>query len=132
MKKAVIMFVIAAVVIFTAVLWFMSIDTAYKPADLLKLGVVILVVGFALFAAYKRLTSAKRGEPAEDELSKKIMQKTAAFSYYISIYLWLAIMYFSDRLHLETHTLIGSGILGMAIVFALCWLFFNFRGIRNE
>jgi len=132
MKKAVIMFVVAAVVIFTAVLWFMSIDTAYKPADLLKLGVVILVVGFALFAAYKRLTSAKRGEPAEDELSKKIMQKTAAFSYYISIYLWLALGFFSDRLKLETHTIIGIGIMAMAVSFAICWVIINFTGVKNE
>ena len=126
------MFVVAAVVIFTAVLWFMSIDTAYKPADLLKLGVVILVVGFALFAAYKRLTSAKRGEPAEDELSRKVMQKTAAFSYYISIYLWLALGFFSDRLKMETHTVIGIGIMAMAVSFAICWVIINFTGVKNE
>ena len=126
------MFVIAAVVIFTAVLWFMSIDTAYKPADLLKLGVVILVVGFALFVAYKRLTSAKRGEPAEDELSRKVMQKTAAFSYYISIYLWLALGFFSDRLKMETHTVIGIGIMAMAVSFAICWVIINFTGVKNE
>jgi peptidoglycan/LPS O-acetylase OafA/YrhL len=132
MKKVVIMFVIAAVVIFTAVLWFMSIDTAYKPADLIKLGVVILVVGFALFAAYKRLTSAKRGEPAEDELSRKVMQKTAAFSYYISIYLWLALGFFSDRLKMETHTVIGIGIMAMAVSFAICWVIINFTGVKNE
>ena len=60
------------------------------------------------------------------------MQKTAAWSYYVSLYLWLAIMYFSDKLHYETHTIIGAGILGMAVIFAICWLIFNFRGIRNE
>jgi peptidoglycan/LPS O-acetylase OafA/YrhL len=132
MKKVVIMFVVVAVVIFITVLWFMNKNTAYKPADLLELGVVILVVGFALFAAYKRLTSAKRGEPAEDELSRRVMQKTAAFSYYISIYLWLALGFFSDRLKLETHTIIGIGIMGMAVSFAICWVIINFTGVKNE
>jgi len=132
MKRVVVLLVIVALVIFAAVLWFMNIDTAYKPADLIELGVLILIVGFALFAAYKRLTSAKRGEPAEDELSKKIMQKTAALSYYISIYLWLALGFFSDRLKLENHTIIGIGIMGMAVSFAVCWVIINFTGVKNE
>ncbi len=132
MKKVVLMFVIVALVIITTVLWFMNIDTAYKPADLIELGVMILVVGFALYAVYRRLTSAKRGEPAEDELSKRIMQKTAAFSYYISIYLWLALGFFSDRLKLENHTIIGIGIVGMAVSFAICWVIINFTGVKNE
>ena len=60
------------------------------------------------------------------------MQKTSSLSFYISLYLWLAIMYFSDKIDFETHTVIGAGILGMAVVFVICWLVFNFRGIRNE
>ena len=93
---------------------------------------IILVVGFAVFIGYKRVTSAKRGEPAEDELSKKVMLRTSSLSFYISLYLWLVIMYFSDKLKLETHTIIGVGILGMAVTFAICWIYFNFRGVRNE
>ena len=41
-------------------------------------------------------------------------------------------MYFSDKYEYETHTVIGAGIFGMAIVFTVCWLVFNFRGVRNE
>jgi peptidoglycan/LPS O-acetylase OafA/YrhL len=132
MKKGVVIFVIVALVIFSTVLWFMNLDTDYKPVDLIELGVIIFVVGFALFAAYRRLTSAKKGEPAEDELSKKIVQKAAAFSYYISLYLWLALGYFSDRLKMEIHTIIGIGIVGMAVSFAICWVIINFTGLRNE
>jgi hypothetical protein len=33
---------------------------------------------------------------------------------------------------LETHSVIGIGILGMAITFAVCWVIFNFTGVRNE
>jgi peptidoglycan/LPS O-acetylase OafA/YrhL len=89
-------------------------------------------VAFAVLIGYKRLSSAKRGEPAEDELSKKVMRKTSSLSFYISLYLWLAIMFFSDKLNYETHTIIGTGILGMAVVFAVCWLVVYFTGIRNE
>jgi peptidoglycan/LPS O-acetylase OafA/YrhL len=132
MKRAFLVFVLAGLVLIMTGLWFFSSSNKLNLTDFLGLAVIIIVVGFAVFIGYIKFTSAKRGEPAEDELSKKVMQKAASWSYYISLYLWLAIMYFSDRLKYETHTLIGAGILGMAVIFTVCWLVFNFRGIRNE
>ena len=132
MKKAVIFFIVAALVLATVGLWIFSSSGNFKPADIASFGIIILVVAFAVFIGVKRLKSAKRGEPPEDELSKKVMRKTSSLSFYISLYLWLAIMYFSDKLNYETHTIIGIGILGMAVVFAVCWLVINFTGSRNE
>ncbi len=132
MKRAVLVFVLAVMVVASTALWFFSKTNKITTVDIASLGVIVLVVGFAVFIGYKKLASARRGEPAEDELSKKVMLRTSSLSYYISIYLWLAIMYFSDKLKLETHTIIGVGILGMAVIFAICWLVFNFRGVRNE
>jgi peptidoglycan/LPS O-acetylase OafA/YrhL len=132
MKKALIIFIVAALIIATTILWFMSFSEKLRLADLVTAAVLILVVGFALFIGFKKLSSAKRGEPVEDEMSKKVMRKTASYSYYISLYLWLAIMYLSDKMDFETHVFIGSGILGMALIFTVCWLVFNFRGVRNE
>ena len=132
MKRANLVFIVAGLVLATAVLWFFSANSKFRLYDLLELGIILLVVGFAVFFGYKRITSARRGEPAEDEMSKKVMRKTAAWSYYVSLYAWLFIMYISDKIKLETHAVIGMGILGMAVIFAVCWLIFNFIGIRNE
>jgi hypothetical protein len=132
MKKTVFLFILAALILITVGFWFFSGSVKVGLLELVNIGIVVLIVVFALFMGYKRLNALKKGEPAEDEMSKKVIGKTSSMSYYISIYLWLAIMYFSDRLPYETHTIIGIGILGMAVTFALCWLFFNFRGIRNE
>ena len=132
MKKTVVLFIIGALVLITAGFWIFSGSSPVEPAEIVNLVVIVLVVVFALFFGYKRFTSIKKGEPAEDEMSKKIMQKTSSLSYYISLYWWLAIMYFSDRLKFEMHTIIGTGILGMAVIFTVCWLVFNFRGVRNE
>jgi len=132
MKKTVVLFIIGALVLITTGFWIFSGSSQVETAELVSLVVIVLVVAFALFVGYKRLTSVKKGEPAEDEMSKKIMQKTSSLSYYISLYLWLAIMYFSDKSNFETHTIIGAGILGMAVIFAVCWLVYNFRGVRNE
>ena len=132
MKKSVIVLIIAALVLITTFVWIFSGSGPVKPMELVNLGVIVIVVLFALFFGYKRISSSRKGEPPEDELSKRVMQKASSLSYYISIYLWLAVMYFSEKLNYETHTLIGAGILGMAIVLAVCWLVFNFRGIRND
>jgi peptidoglycan/LPS O-acetylase OafA/YrhL len=132
MKRAIFVFILAAVVLITVGFWFFKISAKLTLVDITSFGVIILVIAFAVFLGFKRLSSAKRGEPVEDELSKKVMQKTAALSYYISLYLWLIVMYIQDKVHLETHVILAIGILGMAVTFAICWLFFNFRGIRNE
>lgn len=132
MKRAIILFVIVALVLVTTTLWIFSANGNFSQFDVLSFGIIAIVVAFALFVGYQRLTSARRGEPVEDELSKKVLQKTAALSYYISLYLWVAMIFIKDRVTLDTEELLGAGILGMALVFALSWLFFHFRGIRNE
>jgi|WetSurSiteA1Bulk_404760.scaffolds.fasta_scaffold00151_5 peptidoglycan/LPS O-acetylase OafA/YrhL len=132
MKRSIVLFIVAAITLATTAWWFFSASTRFQLYDLLQFGIIVMVVGLAIFVGYKRLVSAKRGEPAEDELSKHIMRRTAAWSYYISLYLWLVIMYVSDKVKLEIHSLIGAGILGMAVVFTICWLVFNFTGIKNE
>ena len=59
------------------------------------------------------------------------MQKAAATAYYISLYLWLALVFFNDKFSLETESLIGNGIIGMAILFALCWVYYKLKGIKS-
>jgi peptidoglycan/LPS O-acetylase OafA/YrhL len=132
MKRAVLIFIVTTIVLITCVLWLINSSGINGLKDILSIAIILLLVGFALFFGVKRFTSAKRREPIEDELSKKILVKASSISYYISIYLWLFIMYFSDRTIMETHTLIGAGILGMALTFALSWVIIYFIGIRNE
>ncbi|TNF43865.1 MAG: hypothetical protein EP310_04035 [Bacteroidetes bacterium] len=132
MKKTVILFIVAGLVIVSLIVWQFKGFSRFNPADILHIGIIILVVAFALFVGFKRLTSVKRGEPTEDEMSVKILQKTASFSYYISLYLWVFLLFIKDRITFDTEELIGTGILGMAITYALVWIFLNFRGLRNE
>ncbi len=95
--------------------------------------IVLLVLGLlALVVAIRRFKSLKNREPAEDEYSKKIMQKTSSYSFYISIYLWLVVSYFSEDSGMDTQQVIGLGVVGMAIVFAVSWVVVKLMGLRNE
>jgi peptidoglycan/LPS O-acetylase OafA/YrhL len=91
---------------------------------MIAIQVVILV--FAVLVVAKRWKASREKLPVEDEMSKKILRRGAATSYYVSLYLWLALMFFEDSIDLERSTLIGAGILGMAIIYALSWLFHRF------
>ena len=92
--------------------------------------VVIAVLG--LLVLFRRFISIRNGEPQSDELSKMILQKTSSLSFYVSLYFWLFVSYFSDRLDLETSQLINYGIIGMAIIFAVIWVVVKVIGFKNE
>lgn len=132
MKKSLIVFIVAGLVLMATGLWFFSSVKEFNSMDLLHFGVIILIVGFAVFVGFKRLSNVKRGEPVEDELSKKVLQKTAAVSYYVSLYIWVFIIFLKDRVKFETEGLLGIGILAMAVTFGISWLIINFKGIKND
>ena len=132
MKRSLLVFLVAGLILLTTLLWMVNSAGVADRTDTIQFGVIGLLISFAVFVGLKRLKSERRGEPAEDELSKRILQKTAAWSYYISLYLWVALIYIKDRVSMDTEQLIGTGILGMAVTFAVCWLVFNFRGLRHE
>ncbi len=86
----------------------------------------VIILVFAAVVVVKRWTAKKQNLPAKDELSKDILRRGAATSYYLSLYMWLALMFFEDNIHLEQHSLIGAGILGMAIIYGLSWVYHNY------
>jgi hypothetical protein len=131
MKKSYLVLIISALVLFTVLLWFLNTKMTSGVPQIIQYGIIVVLVGFGVYVGFSRLKSEKRGEPPEDELSKKILQKASSTAYYISIYLWLAIGYFSDRTKLENHSLVGAGILGMAVIFCVCWIFYKIWGTKN-
>jgi uncharacterized membrane-anchored protein len=131
MKRTILMFVISALVVATLALWVFKGHIAGNTQELIMVGTALVIVGFAVYLGMSRLRSHRLREPAEDELSKKVMTRASSLAYYVSIYLWLFVMYVSDKTTLPTHSLIGTGILGMAVVFLLCWLGVRFFGTKN-
>jgi peptidoglycan/LPS O-acetylase OafA/YrhL len=132
MKRSLLVFIIAGLVLLSTGMWFITSKAQGKPFEWEGFVIILLLIAFAVFIGIRRLTSERRGEPVEDELSKKVLQKTAALSYYISLYMWVAMIYIKDRVKLDTEEILGAGILGMAVIFAVCWLFFHFKGVSHE
>lgn len=98
-----------------------------------KMTIILIVIGLlALIVAVIRYKSFKNREPVEDEYTKKVMRKTASYSFYVSLYLWLFVSYFSEDSGMDTQQIIGLGIVGMAIVFVISWVVVKLTGLRNE
>jgi hypothetical protein len=100
--------------------------------DIIMAVVLLLVVAFALFLGANRFRSEKRGEPAEDELSRLILLKAAATSFYLSLYLWLVLIFINSSREMDTESAIGAGIIGMSFLFAISWFYHRSRELRNS
>jgi len=132
MKRGLLMILLAALVIIGAIIWLLHGKNEIKIGTMVMFGTILLVAGFAVVLAISKLKSAKEGLASEDELSQLIKDKASSRSYYVSLYWWLIMMYLSDKTKLETDSLIGAGILGMAVLFAGFWIYFNFKGKIND
>lgn len=130
MKNLIVLAIILVLVVFTAFLWLRNENLELE--ELTSLGVILSVVGFAVFILIRRIKSWKVGEPQEDELSKMVMLRTSSVSYFISLYFWVFLLWLKDRIVFDQEQLIGTGILGMAVIFALSWGFYHFRGVSND
>lgn len=132
MNRTIIIFVVAAMVLISITLWVLNSQLSISTQEMLMIAVVLVVVGFAIYVGVARAKSLLRKEPIEDELSKTVVTKASSISFFVSIYLWLLIMYMSDKTTMPTHSLIGAGILGMAILFVLSWVAIKMIGLKNE
>lgn len=94
-------------------------------------GILLIIVIFMIPFVKRRYFDVKQGFPFEDERSKKIMNRTAACAYYISLYWLLAIGYASSNEWIQFEDVshaINMGILGMAIIFGICYLWISRKG----
>ena len=132
MKRTIILFLLAALVLVSFIVWALNSHMGGNIQEILMMAGGLILVGFAIFVAVTRARSSARKEPPEDEFSKKVLLKASSLSFYISIYWWLFLMYISDRVKWESHTLVGAGILGMAIIFLLSWVWTKFFGVKYE
>lgn len=131
MKKTIVTFVISALILAALVLWALKGHVAGNTHEIVMAGIVFVLVGFAVYLGVSRLRSHLRREPGEDELSRMVMTRTSSLAYYVSMYMWLFVMYISDKTTLAAHSLVGAGILGMAVIFFFCWLGVKIFGIKN-
>jgi len=107
-------------------IWFyFSAKQGLELRDLILVGPVILVLLLIIPLITRSLKSIKEKTPLEDERMTKAKTKAASLAFYISIYLLLAIGYLGDGFFERPSQATGAGVMGMAIIFLLAWLYFE-------
>jgi uncharacterized membrane protein len=109
----------------------MSSGFFVSGAEAWQFVIIILLVAMGIYVAISRVRRVNRGEPVEDEFSKKILQKASSISFYVSLYLWVAMIFVNSRTDMDTEVLLGTGILGMAVIWVVLVVFFKIRGLKN-
>jgi len=123
--------IVSALVILTSLLWFETALGKGKMGNaMIVAGPAIIIIVLAVWVFLRNYRSVKGGFPVEDERSKRVMEKAFAKAYLISIYLLLAIGFASDDLiqFRDVSQAMSAGILGMVLIFWLCWMYYNRKG----
>ncbi len=126
-------FIITYVVILAGIGIFQTgmIDGNHKLTEYIFVGVISILFLIGIILSIKRYRSEKQGLPVDDEMSIKIVNKSASYSYYLSLFIWLVLIFIQSRTNLVGSILMGYGIIGMAAMFILYFIYFNFKGVKN-
>jgi uncharacterized membrane protein len=54
MKRTILIFVISALVLASTALWYFTSSKEFKPVDILQFGVILVLIGYAIYFGYKR------------------------------------------------------------------------------
>ena len=102
-------------------------DTNSSTLELIFIGVILLLLILGIYFSYGRIKRKKEGFPEEDELSRIIERKAAAISYYLSIILWLALIFIQSNISIELKWVFSIGMIGMALLFVISWVIINIK-----
>ncbi len=132
MKKSFLTIALTVIIVVAIIVWLFVKKSTLMNTDIIQIPILIIIIGFGLFVSISRFKSEKKGQPAEDELSKKLLTKASSISFYGSLYYLLILMYIGDKTGFENHSLMGLGIIGMAVLFVISWLYFRIRGLKDD
>src|SRR5210317_1754328 len=99
-------------------------DTSvYFISEIIHVGLILILFAIGIWLSVQKQKNERQELPASDELSEMILLKASAYTFFISLFLWLGMLFILNKTSMEAGLLFDYGILGMATIFILCWLF---------
>ncbi len=129
-KKHMIMFLIGLVSVIVGVILFTVLAGGFNTESYF----VIIITALFLLFAIPRFILNRKDTVVNDEFSKRMLQVAAARSFYITLYTWLAMLWFAgplNNLAPEPVSQIAIGIGIMAVVFLINALIIQFTGLKD-
>ena len=100
-------------------------------AELIHMVMIAILFIMGIIYGIKRIRSTKEGLPEDDELSKKIVRKSAGISFYITLFIWLILLFIQSFIDIDSRVLFSFGFVGMSLTFVITWLITNSCGIKD-
>ena len=101
-------------------------------SEIIHVGIIALFFFLGVVFSIRRVRAREGGFPEEDELSKKIIQKASTVSFFISLFIWLIVLFLNVKTMIDVEVLFSYGFIGTALVFMINWIVFNRRGLGDE
>ena len=119
---------ISLIVIATGVLFsYGSFSNGDVGGGILGIIIAVIILIFAIIVYKRGNRDLKKGQPLKDERSKRVIEKASSLSFYITLYILLAIGFLSENIinfrDISQATSIGVGL--MALLFLLSWVYYN-------
>jgi hypothetical protein len=108
-------FIVVALVLATLVLYVTNMGGINLSEYSTILVIIVLVIG-ATWVLVDRMRSMRTGLPAKDEMTVKLSHKAGYYAYLASIYIALALMWYSNSLEESKNAGLDAGQVGGAII----------------
>lgn len=112
-------------------IWVYLAKEPFNTVGYLVFGLSALMIGFGTYFKIQSYKNQKMGLASDDELSMRIKEKATAKAFNLSFYMWLFLILFVKGIEPKTKIIMGFGLLGMALVFFLNWLYYSKVGISD-
>ena len=112
-----------------------TVDSAgSNTAEIIYVIMLAVLIGLGILFAFRRSNDLKKGLPAEDELSKRNLNRAGSVTFFISLLIWLVLLYIEvhELLNLESRFLFSYGLIAVCFVFLLSWTIINYGGAGHE
>ena len=107
--------------------WFALADGGLVWESLVLLIIAVFALGALFFCLKNKFSEVGRGIPLRDERSNRVMMVAAAKTFVLSIWVLLIMSFLSESVieFRDAGQALNFGILVMAVIFGLAWLWYR-------
>ena len=105
--------------------------TILLVSEILHVIMILVLFILGIIQGIKRKRATEEGFPEDDELSEKIVRKSAGISFYFTLFIWLILLFINSFIEIDSRVIFSYGFIGMSLTFVITWLVINSQGIKD-
>lgn len=99
--------------------------------SIIHMTMILILFVLGIILGIKRKKATEEGFPEDDELSEKIVRKSGGISFYLTLFIWLILLFINSFIEIDSRLIFSYGFIGMSVTFVITWLVINSQGIKD-